>query len=212
MSATEHRTPATRIKICGVTSAEDARLAADLGAFAVGMIFWPRSPRHVSVEIASAIVAALPAGVESVGVFVDQAADEVRQVAQAVGLTTLQLHGSENVHDYDEGRRLIKAVAIRDADDVEHASALPSSVLVLLDAHDPVKRGGTGQTIDWTLAARVAAVRPVVLSGGLHAGNVVDAIRAVRPYAVDVSSGVEHAPGRKDPARLRTLFAAVREL
>jgi phosphoribosylanthranilate isomerase len=203
----------TRIKICGVTSPDDARLAAELGAVAIGMIFWPRSPRHVTIDIARTIVAALPAGVESVGVFVDQTADDVRKIVRAAGLATVQLHGSENVHDYEiDGRRVIKAVAVRGVEDIEVASSLPSSVLPLLDAHDPVSRGGTGRTIDWTLAARVAASRPVVLSGGLHAGNVVEAIRVVRPYAIDVSSGVEQAPGRKDPVKLRALFAAVEEL
>jgi phosphoribosylanthranilate isomerase len=203
----------TRIKICGVTAPEDARLAAELGAFAVGMIFWKGSPRNVSIERARAVAAALPRGVDSVGVFVDEPPDAVKEVAQAVGLAAVQLHGHEDVHAYSiDGCRVLKAVAIGEEADVEQATALPSPVLPLLDAHDPVKRGGTGRTIDWVLAARVAAVRPIVLSGGLHAGNVADAIRAVRPYAVDVSSGVEYAPGRKDPARLRALFAAVREL
>jgi phosphoribosylanthranilate isomerase len=105
---------------------------------------------------------------------------------------------------------LVKAVALRDQDSANDALALPSSVLVLLDAHDPVKRGGTGRTIDWTLAARVAAAREIVLSGGLHADNVRDAIDSVHPFAVDVSSGVEQSPGRKDPAKLRAFFAAVR--
>ena len=203
----------TRIKICGVTRAEDARLAVELGAFAVGMIFWPRSPRHVSADLARTIVAALPPDVETVGVFVNQSVDEVRELARAAGVTTVQLHGDEDVDEYQmNGRKMIKAVALRDAADVGHATGLSSSILPLLDVHDPVRRGGTGRTIDWTLAAEVAAARPVVLSGGLHAGNVVEAIRIVRPYAIDVSSGVEEAPGRKDPAKLRSLFAAVRQL
>jgi phosphoribosylanthranilate isomerase len=123
----------------------------------------------------------------------------------------VQLHGCENVGDYATADLpLVKAVALRDQDSANDALALPSSVLVLLDAHDPVKRGGTGRTIDWTLAARVAAAREIVLSGGLHADNVRDAIDSVHPFAVDVSSGVEQSPGRKDPAKLRAFFAAVR--
>jgi phosphoribosylanthranilate isomerase len=203
----------TRIKICGVTTPDDARLAAELGAFAVGMIFWEGSPRNVSIDTARAIVAALPRGVDPVGVFVDETPDTVREVAHAVGLAAVQLHGHEDVRAYSiDGCKVMKAIAIGEEADVETARALPSPVLPLLDAHDPVKRGGTGRTIDWGLAARVAAARPIVLSGGLHACNVAEAIRAVHPYAVDVSSGVEYAPGRKDPARLRALFAAVGEL
>jgi phosphoribosylanthranilate isomerase len=201
----------TRVKICGVTTAEDARLAAELGAFAIGMVFWARSPRHVSVAAACEIVAALPPGVEAVGVFVDEAPAEVRRIVHEVGLTGVQLHGSEDPAEYAiESRTLIKAVPLRGAEDAATAVKLPASVVALLDAHDPVNRGGTGRTVDWTLAARVATQRPVVLSGGLAAANVAAAIRLVRPYAVDVSSGVEHAPGRKDPVKLRAFFAAVR--
>jgi phosphoribosylanthranilate isomerase len=203
----------TRVKICGITNAEDARLAAELGAFAVGFIFWPGSPRCVSAAAARLIVDVLPAAVEKVGVFVDQPVEAVHAIARDAGLTSLQLHGVENAMEYQNGtRRVMNAVAIRGEEDAESAAALPESVLPLLDAHDPVKRGGTGRTIDWTVAARVAAVRPVVLSGGLHAGNVADALRAVRPYAIDLSSGVEHAPGKKDPVKLRALFDVVRNL
>lgn len=206
----------TRVKICGVTRPEDARLAVQLGAFAVGMIFWPGSPRCIDADIARTIVDVLPNDVEAVGVFVDQSAADVLEIARAAGLSAVQLHGEEdveNVDDYQvEGCMVMKAVALGDASDVERATALPASILPVLDAYDPVRRGGTGRPIDWALAARVGANRPVVLSGGLHAGNVVEAVRIVRPYAIDVSSGVEQAPGRKDPAKLRALFAAVREL
>jgi len=201
----------TQVKICGITNVDDALLAADLGAFAIGMIFWPGSPRHVTASRARSIVEALPAGVEAVGVFVDQPAGDVAQIARDARLGRVQLHGNENVSEYEiDNLALLKAVALRDSRSAADAMELPESVLVLLDAHDPVKRGGTGRTIDWTLAARVAAARAVVLSGGLHAGNVAEAIRSVHPYAIDVSSGVEQSPGRKDPAKLRALFAAVR--
>ena len=201
----------TAIKICGITNVEDALLAAELGAFAVGMIFWQESPRHVTASRARSIVDALPSGVEAVGVFVDQPVGDVMRIARDADLDRVQLHGNENVGEYaTDAPNLIKAVALRDSQSAEQAIALPESVLVLLDAHDPVKRGGTGRTIDWTLAARVARARKAVLSGGLHAGNVRDAIDCVHPYAIDVSSGVEQSPGRKDPAKLRALFAAVR--
>jgi phosphoribosylanthranilate isomerase len=201
----------TAVKICGITNVDDALLAAELGAFAIGMIFWPGSPRHVTAASARAIVDALPPNLEAVGVFVDQPVSEVVNIAADAGLHRVQLHGCENVGDYATADLpLVKAVALRDQDSANDALALPSSVLVLLDAHDPVKRGGTGRTIDWTLAARVAAAREIVLSGGLHADNVRDAIDSVHPFAVDVSSGVEQSPGRKDPAKLRVFFAAVR--
>ena len=200
------------IKICGITNPDDARLAAELGAFAIGMVFWPRSPRRITVDAAREIVDALSASVQKVGVFVDQPAEEVHEVADQVGLTVVQLHGHEDAREYERepGPRVMKAVALDTAEDADRAMALPGTVLALLDAHDPVKRGGTGRTIDWSLAARVSAARRVVLSGGLHAGNVREAIGVVHPFAIDVSSGVEQAPGRKDPEKLRALFAAVR--
>ena len=202
-----------RVKVCGITTPEDAALAADLGAFAIGLVFWPLSPRCVAREVARRVVQALPAGVESIGVFVDQSPADVRAIADEVGLTAVQLHGGERVTEYERSARLVvKAVAMRGGDDVRTAVELPAPVLALLDAHDPVRRGGTGQTIDWTLASEVARVRPVVLSGGLRPENVAAAGRAVRPYAMDVSSGVEAAPGRKDPAKLRAFFAAVRSI
>jgi phosphoribosylanthranilate isomerase len=200
----------TLVKICGITRVEDALLAADAGAFAIGVVFWKGSPRYVTPSRAREITEALPDHVEAVGVFVDQAAAEIEAVAREVGLDRVQLHGSERVADYKIGTPLIKAVPVRDSRSAAEALELPASVLVLLDAHDPVKRGGTGRTIDWTLASGIAAVREVALSGGLHAGNIAEAIRVVRPSVVDVSSGVETSPGRKDPAKLRALFAAVR--
>ncbi len=201
----------TRVKICGITNVEDALLAVELGAFAVGMVFWPGSPRHISASIARTIVDALPEHVETVGVFVNQPVDDVNRVAAQARLAAVQLHGDEDAAEYARVPcKVLRAVPLNDAASADAAMNLPESVVVLLDAHDPVKRGGTGRTIDWALAARVAAARPTVLSGGLHAGNVADAIALVRPYAIDVSSGVEQTPGRKDPEKLRALFAAVR--
>jgi len=197
-----------RVKICGVTTVEDAALAADLGASAIGLVFWPRSPRFVDVEQAKRIVAALPPFVGAVGVFVNQ--PEAADIAREVGLSAVQLHGDEPPDTY-RGLpvRVIKAVAVTGNGSGDLAAAIPASATVLLDAHDPVKRGGTGRAIDWTVAAAVALRRPIILSGGLNADNVVSAVEAVRPYAIDVSSGVESAPGRKDPAKLRALFDAL---
>jgi len=203
-----------RVKICGVTSPGDAAKAAELGASAIGLVFWPASPRCVDVARAREIVNALPPFVSAVGVFVDQV-EESGSIALAVGLSAVQFHGDERAATYRDfplrvkPLRVIKAVTVRDASAREEAAAVPDSATVLLDAHDRVKRGGTGRVIDWSIAAMIARERPVILSGGLTADNVAVAVAAVKPYAVDVSSGVESAPGRKDPEKLRALFAAL---
>lgn len=200
----------TRVKVCGITRLEDAMLAAELGAAALGFVFWPQSPRFVDPEIAASIVRALPRAITAVGVFVDQPMDDVQRLAQAVGLSAVQLHGHESL---DYAARLmqpvIKAVAVDERFAAESLDELPLEITVLLDAHDPVRRGGTGRTIDWRAAAYAAARRPIFLSGGLTPSNVADAIARVRPYGVDLSSGVESSPGIKDPVKLRALFAAV---
>jgi phosphoribosylanthranilate isomerase len=203
------------VKICGITDPEDARLAAQLGAFAVGLIFWPQSARAVDRVRAKEIVSALPPGVQAVGVFVNQTAEAIEMAAE-VGLSTIQLHGDEKPDTYREvvesgSVRVIKAIAVRDRSAIGLAAAVPEPARVLLDAHDVVKRGGTGRTIDWSIAAEIARARPVILSGGLNPANVVAAVVAVGPAAIDVSSGVESAPGRKDPAKLRALFDALRD-
>lgn len=200
----------TQVKVCGIRLLEDARLAAELGASAIGFIFWPRSPRYIDPELASIIAAALPQEVMVTGVFVDQEPAAVAAVARAVRLDAIQLHGTEDVAAYaGMPQRLIKAVAVGDGFEPGAIDALPESVTVLLDAHDPVRRGGTGRTIDWSAAAAIAARRETILSGGLNPLNVAEAIARVRPRMIDVSSGVESAPGRKDPATLRALFAAI---
>jgi phosphoribosylanthranilate isomerase len=200
----------TRIKICGLRRADDALLAAELGASALGFVFWPGSPRCIDPYRARPIVRALPPFVTTVGVFVDQPAEYVIGVAGLLNLGAIQLHGTEDVEPYRHtSYRLIKAVSVNERFDSGQLDRLPSPVTILLDAHDPVKRGGTGRTIDWSQAARAARTRRVILSGGLTADNVRAAVENVRPYAVDVSSGVESAPGVKDPARLRAFFAAL---
>jgi phosphoribosylanthranilate isomerase len=198
------------VKICGVTTVEDALLAAELGASAIGLVFWPGSPRFVAIERAKEIVAALPPLVSAVGVFVDQAGDAAK-VAREVGLGAVQFHGDEPPETYFAfPTRVIKSVTVRDDSAEAAAAAVPAAATVLLDAHDPVKRGGTGKSIDWSIAAKIARQRPIILSGGLTAANAAEAVAAVAPYAVDVSSGVERMPGRKDPEKLRALFASLR--
>ena len=199
-----------RVKVCGICRTEDAQLAIALGASAIGFIFWPSSPRYCDPQRAQSIAASLPAHVTSVGVFVDQPVDEVVQIAELVPLGAVQLHGHEILDNFARLKQpIIKAVAVTNEFEPGDVDTLPEGVTVLLDAHDPVRRGGTGQTIDWTKAAAVAVRRRTILSGGLNAGNVREAIAQARPHMVDVSSGVESAPGRKDPAKLEAFFAAV---
>jgi phosphoribosylanthranilate isomerase len=202
------------VKICGITRAEDAQAAVEYGANAVGFIFWPQSPRCVDASLARDIVATLPGDVTAVGVFVNQPADEVNRIAHQVELGAVQLHGDEGA-DYVRvmSRPVIKAVALGaamavGANSVGFAGWL-DTVRILLDVHDPVKRGGTGRTIDWTLAAEIARQRDIVLAGGLTPDNISEAISRVQPFGVDVSSGVEARPGIKDHGRLKALFEAI---
>ena len=200
----------TMVKICGITRLEDALLAVELGASSLGFVFWPDSPRYIPPSRAAEIVSALPPRVASIGVFVDQTRNFVWNAAEQVELTALQLHGSETVAFAAAlPRPVIKAVPVGEDFSLDAAMEIPRSITVLLDAHDPVRRGGTGVTIDWSVAAAVAWRRPIFLSGGLNPGNIQEAIARVNPHAVDVSSGVESAPGIKDPVKLRALFDAI---
>jgi len=190
----------TAFKICGITREADAELAASLGAWAVGFVLWPKSPRHITIDGVCAIVRNLPPAVEPVGVFVDPTAEEVRAAADA-GIRIAQVHGEVPLVDLP----VIRAVRLC-GDGIEPAVG---DATILLDAHDPVRRGGTGTPIDWHRAAAVARSRRVILAGGLRADNVGEAIAVVKPFAVDVSSGVEAGPGIKDHERLRAFARAV---
>jgi phosphoribosylanthranilate isomerase len=202
----------TRVKICGLTRVHDAALAVELGADAVGFILWPKSPRFVTTLAATAIARELPPFVTRVGVFVNASPEEVRAAVGAIGLDVAQLHGDERAEDYAlAATRVMKVVTLESEADVERALALPAHVTPLVDAVDREKRGGTGTRANWALAAHVAHGRRTVLAGGLSAENVGEAISLVRPWGIDVSSGVEAAPGIKDAGKLRALFAAVRE-
>jgi phosphoribosylanthranilate isomerase len=194
------------VKVCGITRAEDAAAAVRQGAAAIGFVFWPGSPRFIDPRRARAIAAELPASVAAVGVFVNQAAADVNRVAEEVGLAVVQLHGDETPEYADAVQRPVwKACSVHDAVPADW----PLGVRLLLDAADPVRRGGTGRTIDWAAAARLAAQRPVILAGGLTPENVAEAVARVRPFGIDVSSGVERSPGIKDAERLEALFAAL---
>ena len=203
----------TRIKICGVSTVEDARLAAELGAWAVGLVLWPGSPRACSPDEAAAIGAELRRAVEVVGVFVNATLDEVALAADAFVLTLLQLHGDEGPAYCREaarrtGCRVMKAARVKDAASIRRLEPFRTD-LHLLDAHAADARGGTGATFDWDLVREHREGVPVVLSGGLNADNVGEAIAAVRPFAVDTASGTEAAPGVKDPRKLTAFFRAV---
>jgi phosphoribosylanthranilate isomerase len=195
------------IKICGITRVADAAAAVEAGADAVGFVFWERSPRYVDPEFARRIVATLPPFVTPVGVFVNQAPGHVNDVARRVQLGAVQLHGDEApvVAQAIEGP-VIKSVAADAAD----ALAWPDAVLLLVDAADPERRGGTGELADWAQAAAIAARRRVLLAGGLTPENVEEAVARVRPFGVDVSSGVEQSPGVKDPVKIQAFVTAAR--
>jgi phosphoribosylanthranilate isomerase len=204
----------TRVKICGVTNAHDAELAAGLGAWAVGLIFHAPSPRACDPAEATAIARLLRRRTEVMGVFVNPPLDELTEMADAIGLTMLQLHGEEGPAFCAEaarrtGCRVVKAVQIATRADIVRLGGFHTDYH-LLDAHGGGLRGGTGETFDWSLVREHPGPAPVILSGGLNDGNVAEAVRAVRPFAVDVASGTEAEPGRKDPARVEAFFAAVR--
>jgi phosphoribosylanthranilate isomerase len=210
---------APKVKVCGITSLDDAELAVELGAWAIGMIFYEGSPRRCSIEQAQRITAALHRKVELCGVFVNDPLERVVRRSEDLGLTMVQLHGEEGPAFCGEvprrtGARVVKAARVAGPGDVRDLGRYHVD-FHLLDARAqaPEKRalrGGTGETFDWTLLAERRSKTPLILSGGLHADNVVEAIERVRPYAVDTASGTERAPGHKDEARLRAFFAAAR--
>jgi len=198
-----------QVKICGLTRPEDARAAARLGADRVGFNFWPRSPRFVRPEDAAAMVAALPPGVLSVGVFVDPSREELRAAVRASGVRSVQLHGDEPPALCQAvALPVVKAIRVRDAGSLSALSAYRVSAF-LLDSAGP-GYGGSGTAFDWDLAARAAARFPVWLAGGLTPGNVGEAIRRVRPLGVDVASGVESAPGVKDAGLMEAFIRNAR--
>jgi phosphoribosylanthranilate isomerase len=208
-------TGSPRIKFCGLTSLADAQHATEAGAWAVGLVFWPRSPRRCELDIGAEIAASLRRRTEVVGVFVNPTLDEVAQTADVVGLTMLQLHGDEGPAFCAEaarrtGCKVIKAARVRGRADIQALAAFHTDYH-LLDSYTAGAPGGSGETFAWELVGTTLRRRsvPVILSGGLNPDNVAAAIAAVRPFAVDVASGVEASPGRKDPAKLEAFAAAV---
>ena len=203
--------PRTRIKICGLTRPQDVRAAVDHGADAIGFVFYPPSPRAVDIDQAAALAAMLPPFVTSVGLFVNASREEVRAVVERVPLQLLQFHGDEEEADCAcHGRPWIKAARMRPGVDlVEFSSLYPRASGILVDAFVD-GYGGGGRAFDWSLIPDGFG-RPLVLSGGLDAGNVIEAVRRLRPWAVDVSSGVESDKGIKDAAKIAAFIAGVRQ-
>jgi phosphoribosylanthranilate isomerase len=207
-----------RVKICGLTNEEDARAAIASGADALGFNFWPGSPRFVTPDDAAGWIARLPATVTRVAVAVNPSSEEAIRWLATPGIDALQLHGAETpefcARLVAAGHRIIKAIRLENADSLAGALDFPASIPLLLDAYRAGQPGGTGATIDWEMAARFVSAQPerrIILAGGLYSGNVTDAVRRVRPFGVDVASGVETpgSPRRKDLSRLSAFFSAL---
>jgi phosphoribosylanthranilate isomerase len=200
-----------RVKICGITRPEDAQVAAAAGADAIGLVF-AESPRRITADQAVNILAALPPFVTAVALFVNETAERIRALCHELGLRTVQLHGDEppelaaELADFC----VLKAFRIASGADLEAAEGYPADAY-LLDSRVPGRQGGTGTAFDWTLLRGITWDRPIILAGGLTPENVADGIRQVQPYGVDTSSGVERAPGIKDPGRVRAFVAQARQ-
>jgi phosphoribosylanthranilate isomerase len=203
----------TRVKICGITNWADAKLCVDAGASALGFNFYAPSPRSVSPAAAWEIIRRLPPFVEAVGVFVNWQPEAVSSLARALRLHAVQLHGDESVGDVKTLApqiTVIKAVQVKNGFRPESLKKFSAASAILLDGFREGLQGGTGATLDWNLAAQAASHANIILAGGLTPGNVAEAISIARPYAVDVASGVEAKPGKKDPQLVRSFVSAIK--
>lgn len=203
--------PPVKVKVCGTTRLKDALLAVECGADAIGFIFYKKSPRHVSVKTVKEICSKLPPFVHRVGVFVNETADRINRIADRCGLDAVQLHGDESPSFCKKIKhRVIKVVRVKDAASLKEMSRYAVDGF-LLDTYKEDQWGGTGKVFDWELAARAKKYGPVIIAGGLNPKNVKTAIKKVQPYGVDVSSGVEQSPGKKDSRKVKAFLKAVRE-
>ena len=202
---------AVRVKICGITRVEDALAAAAAGADAIGLVFYAKSPRAVDIEQAREILAALPPFVTSVGLFVDAERSELERILASVPLDLLQFHGDESVQQCEAfGRPYIKALRVKAGDDIAaQVARYPSAQGILLDAYVEGVPGGTGEAFDWSLIPQTLS-KPLILAGGLRPDNVAEAVSRVRPYAVDVSGGVEASKGVKYVEKVGAFIRAAR--
>ena len=202
--------PLVRIKVCGMTNLEDTLLAVRAGADAVGFIFYEKSPRAVKQKTVKEIISALPPFVETVGVFVNEEVEKVNKIAEVCGLHSVQLHGDESpAYCKKMNRHVIKAIRVKNEDSLKRLDKY-SVTAFLLDTFSEDEQGGTGKTFDWNLVHRAKKSGPVILAGGLGPFNVRSAIERVRPYAVDVCSGVEKSPGIKSPEKVKKFIQAVK--
>jgi phosphoribosylanthranilate isomerase len=204
-----------RVKICGLTNLEDALASIDAGADALGFIFYPKSPRYLTPEAAAAIITQLPPFVSKVGVFVDESHDHIREIARSTGIDTLQLHGNETpdftTRLQEQSFKVIKAFRIKDQSTLSQLQSYRSAAF-LLDSYVPGQLGGTGAKFNWDLALQAKSSGiPIILAGGLDPENIADAVSKVAPFAVDVSSGVEATPGRKDLSKVRDFITRARK-
>ncbi len=201
----------TKIKICGITNIEDALFAAEAGADALGFVFYEKSPRYVSSETVKKIVSMLPPFVTTVGLFVNAGVEAIETTVRLSGIDVIQLHGDETPEECGFAPHpVIKAVRVKDAGSLAGVEKYPVSAL-LLDAWNDQQYGGTGESFNWQLARNLTGQLPIILAGGLNPDNVAEAIRVVAPYAVDVSSGVEISPGKKDHDKIRKFIQQVRQ-
>ena len=203
--------PRVKIKVCGTTNLKDALFAVDSGADAIGFIFYKKSPRYILQKDAKDIVAKLPPFVETVGVFVNETSDRVNRIAEQCKLTAIQLHGDESSAFCRRiKRRVIKAFRVKDTNSFKGMADYDVSGF-LLDSYNEESKGGTGKTFDWNLALRAKKQGPIILAGGLNPYNVYTAIHRVKPYGVDVCSGVEKSPGIKDSVKIDEFIKSVRK-
>lgn len=204
-----------KVKICGITSYEDARAAVEAGADALGFVFYDKSPRFINPVRAAGIISKLPPFIQTVGLFVNEETEQVNWTADYCGIDVVQLHGDETPEDcLDVKRRVIKAFRIQKIISIAPLEKYQDYQVsgYLLDAWSPDAYGGTGRTFNWELAQAARQYGPVILAGGLTPENVAEAIRVVNPYGVDVSSGVESAPGKKDPEKVREFIKLAKGL
>ncbi|MDY6861408.1 MAG: phosphoribosylanthranilate isomerase [Thermodesulfobacteriota bacterium] len=201
----------TRIKICGITSINDAICASECGADALGFVFYPKSPRHIDIKKAASIMKELPPFINRAGLFVNPFNEEIFKVLDSCDIDIIQLHGNESP-EFCEGlpKRVIKAIRIKDASTLNLISKYNNCSGILLDTFSSYSYGGTGKTFSWDMAKEVSKKRSIILAGGLNEKNIKNAIIEVKPYGVDISSGVESSPGRKDYKKIKNFITIVR--
>ena len=200
----------TKIKICGITNMEDAQVAADFGADALGFIFYKESKRYVDPQVAMSIISSLPPFITTVGVFVNQELDEISQIKETTGIQVVQLHGDETPEFVSSiPFNAIKAIRVKDKSDLDKVAQYAGQA-ILFDTYSDKEYGGTGESFDWSILNDMSSTKKIVLSGGLNPENILEAVKIVGPYAVDVSSGVEDKPGKKDHTKIKRFIEAIK--